>query len=400
MSWLDVLQRIELGEDALTEFKRGLGDFSAVGKALCAFANGEGGLLVLGVNDLGSIVGVKGNPEQIQECLTDFLHTGCGRPLTATCSRHRTKDSWVHWIDVPRQPRGFEPFSYDGRFWIRRGRSTVAPSSSELQELFNTFGLVLTEQQVIPSATANDIDLNTFHSFMRAQGKHTEDEPQPNLANDLNNAWVCAPLDGKLRPTLYGLMVFGRNPQGHPHTKSMFIQCGAYSGTDRASEVLSSGEATGRLDEQVAQSIGWFKSLGRKESYRGRWRTDIPLVPEQVLREALVNAVIHRDYAVLGSNVQLEVFADRIDVTSPGTLPNHMTVEQARSGGAPRSRNEMMANAMVVKQLMERRGRGWLLMRHLMQKFNGSEPELFNYRDGRFVRVTFRFESAQTGIAG
>lgn len=106
-----------------------------------------------------------------------------------------------------------------------------------------------------------------------------------------------------------------------------------------------------------------------------------------------MNAVIHRDYAIAGSQVMLEVFADRIVVTSPGALPNHMTVEQAQMGGAPRSRNEMMANAMVVRGLMERRGRGWLAMRHAMRKFNGTEPTLENYVDDRLVRVTCHFES-------
>ena len=84
-----------------------------------------------------------------------------------------------------------------------------------------------------------------------------------------------------------------------------------------------------------------------------------------------------------------EVFDDRIVVTSAGALPNHMTVDQARKGGAPRSRNEMMANAMVVSGLMERRGRGWLTMRHAMRRFNGTEPELVSDERNRFVRVTF-----------
>ena len=201
---------------------------------------------------------------------------------------------------------------------------------------------------------------------------------------------MCDRLDGTLRPTLYGLMVFGRDPQRYPHTTSLFIQCTAYAGADRAAGVLSVGEGKGRLDEQVTRSMGWFRSLGRREAYPGLRRTDIPLVPEAALREALVNAVIHRDYALTGSQVLLEVFDDRIDVTSPGALPNHLTVEQARSGGAPRSRNEMMANALVVRQLMERRGRGWLLMRQAMRQFNGTEPGLVNDQAGRTVRVTFR----------
>lgn len=391
MEWLDVLQRIEAGEDARTEFKRGLGDFSAVGKTLCAFANGDGGLLVLGVDDGGRISGVREDSERVQERLTDFLHTGCGRPVTANCARHRAEEGWVHWVDVRRHQRGYEPFAVDGRFWIRRGRSTVAPSPSELQELLNAFGLVLTEQQTIPSATAGNVDLDAFRSFMQAQGKRMDEEPQPDIETDLENASVCGRLDGELRLTLYGLMAFGRDPQGHPHTASLLIQCAAYVGANRAGVVASVGEAKGRLDEQVTRAMGWFRSLGRTEAYRGLHRTDVPLVPEEALREALVNAVIHRDYALTGSQVMLEAFDDRIDVTSPGTLPNHMTVEQARSGGAPRSRNEMMANAMVVARLMERRGRGWLLMRKTMREFNGTEPELVNDEGGRFVRVTFRF---------
>ena len=298
----------------------------------------------------------------------------------------------MHWVDVPRQRRGYELFSYDGRFWIRRGRATVAPSPSELQELLNVFGLVLTENQVIASAAADDIDMNSFRSYMRAQGLRMEDEPQPDVESDLRNASVCDRLNGTLRPTLYGLMVFGKDPQGFPGMLSMFIQCARYGGIDQASDVLSAGESRGRLDEQVHRSMGWFSSLGRKEIYRGLYREDVPVIPEEVLREALVNAVIHRDYAIAGSQVMLEVFDDRIVVTSPGALPNHMTVEQAQTGGAPRSRNEMMANAMVVRGLMERRGRGWLAMRHAMRNFNGTEPTLENFERDRLVRVTFRFE--------
>ena len=223
-----------------------------------------------------------------------------------------------------------------------------------------------------------------------------DDGPQLSLETDLRNAWACDWLDGVLRPSLYGLMVFGRDPQGHRHTGSFFIQCAAYAGTDRAADVLSVADGKGRLDEQVTRSVGWLRSLGRKESYRGLRRIDRELVPERAIREAVVNAVIHRDYALTGSQILLEVFNDRVDVTSPGTLPNHMTVEKARSGGAPRSRNEMMANAMVVQQLMERRGRGWLLMRRTMHEFNGTEPELVNDWEGRSVCVSFRLDPDST----
>ena len=389
MEWLDVLRRIEAGENSQTEFKRNFGGRSAVGRPICAFANGMGGILVLGVDDSGAVVGVNEDPQLVQERLTSLLNTGCGQPVSASTGYHRTGEGWVHWVTVPRQRRRYQPFSVDGRFWIRRGRSTVAPSSSELQDLFNAFGLIFTEEQVVASASVSDIDLDAFRSFMREQGRNIDDDPQPPVDSELRSASICELLDGVLRPTLYGLMVFGRNPQEHPHTLSMFIQCAAYAGGDRSADVVSTGEAKGRLDEQVQRSMGWFRSLGRKERYRGLYRLDDSLVPEPALREALVNAVIHREYSTTGSHVLFEVFDDRIDVTSPGNLPNHMTVAQARGGGAPRSRNEMMANAMVVRRLMERRGRGWLLMRKEMREFNNTEPSLENREDGRFVRVRF-----------
>ena len=400
MDWPEVERRVAAGEDACTEFKRGIGNMRGIAKTLCAFANGDGGLIVIGVDDATrSVVGMEIDPDVVQERLTNLLHSGCGKPVTAQCGRHHAGVGWVYWIEVHRHQRGYEPFACDGRFWIRRGRATVAPSPSELQELMNAYGFILTEKQVLPSASVDDIDFSAVRSFMRSQGLETDDGPQPARADDLRNASIADELDGVLRPTLYGLMVFGRDPQAYPHTLSLFVQCVSYGGLDQAADVLSAGDGKGRLEDQVNRAMGWFRSLGRKEVYEGIYRRDIPLLPEGVLREALVNAVIHRDYAVTGSQILLEVFDDRIVVTSPGALPNHMTVEQARMGGAPRSRNEMMANAMVVRGLMERRGRGWLTMRQAMRRFNGTEPSLVNDERNRFVRVTFDLARGGSGAA-
>ena len=395
MNWPHVRDRIQAGEDARTEFKQSASDMRTIAKAVCAFANGTGGLLVMGVDDDGQPVGISKDPEAVQERLTSLLHSGCGRPVTAECGRHGIEGGrWIHWIDVHRHQRGYEPFASEGRYWIRRGRATVQPSPSELQDLLNAFGLVLTEQQIIPSATVDDIDFSAVRTFMQAQGMDAQAAPQPAREKDLLVASVADEVDGVLRPTLYGLMVFGRQPQAHPHTHNLFVQCTRYDGRDRSGDVLSAGEGTGRLEDQVRQCMGWYRSLGRREDYRGIRRMDIPMVPEAALREALVNAVIHREYAITGSQVLLEVFADRIVVTSPGALPNHMTVERATGGGVPRSRNEMMANAMVVRRLMERRGRGWLVIRHTMREFNGTEPTLENDPVNRIVCVTFSLAPA------
>ena len=132
------------------------------------------GLIILGVDNAGVIVGVKEDAEKVLERLTGFLQSGCSVPVSARCGRHEDPNGWVHWIDVPRQPRGFEPLHHDGRFWIRRGRSSVPPSPAERQALFNDFGFVLTEEQVIRAATIEDIDHHAFRMFLRAQGLDTD----------------------------------------------------------------------------------------------------------------------------------------------------------------------------------------------------------------------------------
>ena len=391
MEWLDILQRIESGEGERTEFKSGF-DRREVGQAVCAFANTQGGVIILGVSDAREIVGVKNNPETVQERLTDFLQSGCSSPVSANIRRHQDPSGWVHWIDVPKQ-RGFEPLSYSGRVYVRRARSSVPPSSTELQELYNIFGTIVTEERVIQAAPVEEIDVQGFRSYLAGQGLETDEEPQPDTESDLRNRNVLADLGGALHPTLYGIMAFGKAPQRYPQTGSSRVECVAYSGADRASDVLQVADGRGTLDDQVKRSVGWFLGLGRFESYSGLVREDRWLLPEPAIREALVNAVVHRDYAITGSKVLLEVFSDRVDVSSPGSLPNHMSVESVRAGGVPRSRNELMANYMVVRGLMEQRGRGWPVMRKAMREFNGTEPELDHDALVRSVKVTFHLGS-------
>ncbi len=391
MEWLDILDRIEAGESAQTEFKSGSVDRSAIGRAVCAFANTQGGVVILGVNDAQEIVGVGEDPERVQERLTTLLHSGCSSPVSGRSGQHKDPNGWVHWLEIPRQ-RGFEPLRHGGRVWVRRERSTVEPSSTELQELYNAFGYILTEERTIQAATTAHIDLQAFRTYLHRIELDIEDEPQPDDDDDLRNRGVAAELGGVLHPTLYGVLAFGKTPQSYPQTRNFYVECVAYEGDDRATDALQVAEASGRLDEQVRRAIGWIKGVGRSEHYSGLIREDRPLLPAPALRESVVNAVAHRDYAITGSKVLIEVFAHHVDVTSPGGLPNHMSTASVRAGGHPRSRNELMANYMLGLGFMEQRGRGWPVMRRAMREFNGTEPEIVQDDIGSFVRVRFHLQ--------
>ena len=262
MEWLDVLLRIEAGESRTTEFKRGLGDLSALGKAMCAFANTEGGVIVLGVADSREITGVKEDPERVQERLTSFLQTGCSAPMSARMGRHEGPRGWVHWVLVPRQ-RGFEPMRYDGRVWIRRERSSVEPSATELQELYNTFGYVLTEERAIQDATAAHIDLGAFLSYLDRLGFDTREEPQPDSEADLRNRGVLVDLGGELRATLYGAVAFGKHPQRYPQTRNFRIECvPTRAATAPRRSCRSPRAQVGSMSRSIGQSVGFWVSVG------------------------------------------------------------------------------------------------------------------------------------------
>ena len=245
MEWLDILRLIETGERASAEFKQGF-DLSAIGKAICAFANSRGGVIVLGVNNAQQIVGIRNNPESVQERVTSFLHTGCSAPVSARCGSHQDPGGWVHWIEVPRQ-RGFEPRALRraGVVGVRRQRSTVEPSPTELQELYNVFGYVLTEERAIQPASPDDIDIQSFRGYLQAIGIDTVGELQPNDTDDLRNRGVLTLLGETLHPTLYGVLAFGRQPQRYPQTRNFRIECVAYDGNDRAAPVVQVADARG-----------------------------------------------------------------------------------------------------------------------------------------------------------
>ncbi len=388
MDWLTVLQRMEAGEDEHTEFKREV-DLRRVGIAVAAFANSDGGLLILGLSDDGELLGVQEDPEKVSERLTSFLHSGLGVPVQARLGRNLSPSGWVHWVEVPRQ-RGFEPLRYAGRVYVRRGRSSAEPSPAELADLYNAFGYIVTEERPIGAAGVGDINVSAFGDYLARLGLELDAEPKIDLADDLSARGVVARLGEELRATVYGVLAFGRTPQAYPQTQNFFIQCVAYAGEDQSAPVLEVADARGRVDEQVDRTLGWLAGQTRTEVYEDSTRKDIPLVPAAAAREVIVNAVAHRDYAIVGSKVLVERFTNRVDVTSPGRLPNGMTPQSVTRGGNPRARNQSITNFLLTVGKMEQRRRGWPIASRAMREHNGTAPVLEEDREARWVRVSLQ----------
>ncbi len=252
------------------------------------------------------------------------------------------------------------------------------------------------EDRVVEDTALADLDPMRFLAYLRSLGLEIEGGPQAGLEEGLLHRGALVDAGGELRATLYGVLAFGRSPQEHQGMGSFFVRCVHYKGLVRVAGVLRSGKARGRLDDQVRRALAWVcppepqTSLGELEA------VELPPVPEAALREALVNAVAHRDYGLTEREVLLELFDDRVAVTSPGTLPEPITPAALRAGGHSRARNELTANYLAAKGLAEGRGRGFAVMAAEMEGYNGSEPEIAEDREAGHVRVTLLLHEADT----
>lgn len=391
MKWQDVQDAIAHGEGTRVEFKAKLA-LDRIKEAVCAFANSEGGVIILGVADDRQPIGLEGDPEHVQETLTNLLQSGLSAPAQGFIGYQQVEGKYIHWLEVPRQ-RGPMPLDVQGRIRVRRGRSNHAPGGAELQDLLNNFGFVLTEEQLVPGTTPDDIDQRTFFQWLRELGVDVTSAPQLAPLVDLRNRGVIASaLDGD-RATLYGLLCFGREPQRHRQMSCHLVHCSAFAGTSRGDEIFSAMEARGCVDQQVEAADRWYQSLGHRERIVGLRREEVGVLPVAAVREVLVNAVAHRDYSITGSKVLFDVFTDRIEVTSPGELPNHVRKEGVLGGGVTLSRNQLIANFLFTKHFMDRRGLGFPKIAHLLKQHNHPAPELEDDRVGRMVRVTLRLRN-------
>jgi ATP-dependent DNA helicase RecG len=205
----------------------------------------------------------------------------------------------------------------------------------------------------------------------------------------LKQLQIVVEVDGVLHPTLAGLLMFGIYPQ--IFELQLFIAYLQFYGTTTTEEApsgerfLDNRKFEGTLDEMVDNAVSYVMANMRKGSLiRGVIREDIPEYPEVALREAIVNALAHRDYShfVRGSHIQVRMFADRLEVENPGGLYGRVTIDKLHEGQS--TRNRLLMHLMEDVHLVENRGSGIDAMLDAMQK-RGLPAPVFEDRRTAFL---------------
>lgn len=397
----ELLDKISLGEDSFLELKevRFTGDRvtapsrESLADELAAFANTRGGVCVLGVED-GSrdIVGI---PRKRLAAVETFVRQVCndsiGPALNAIIENlvlPTELGTDVAVIKIEVLPSLFVHQSPSGYFH-RIGSSKREMSTDYLARLLqqrSQAGIIRFDEQVIFVATFADLDHDLCERFRTSR---SASEPAETLLDKLG--MVRRDRDGAWRPTVAGVLMATEDPRRF--LPNAFIQAVAYAGTTSTPSgtgdayQLDAADISGPLDRQVADALHFVNRSMRTAAVKDVGRHELPQYDLTAVLEALVNAVAHRDYAIHGSKIRLRMYADRLELLSPGALSNTMTVESLPLRQSVRNEaiTSLLARCPVPAGvsgletdrsfLMDKRGEGVGIILDRSEQLSGRRPE-------------------------
>jgi ATP-dependent DNA helicase RecG len=390
---LDVLRN---GENSAVEFKRDDITVEQLAKELVAFSNFDGGMVLLGVEDDGSVSGIT-RPK-----LEEWVMTTCRdkvRPAIIPFYEVLRDVEPGKDVAVVRVPTGFNVQSrwHNNRniYYIRVGTQSREPTTDELSRLFQQRGTFRAELRPVSGATFDDLDLRRLKDYF---GRVRKQDDIP--ADDDLTGWQTLLLNTELMAedgvTLSAVLLFGRNPSRFLPQSG--IDAAAFPGTEKdyaaVERVKLRGPLTPLMNEQaelveaglVEQAFDFVRrNTGTTATLEdGVRRKERPAYPPEAIREVMVNALIHRDYLLSATDIELSVYSDRVEVISPGRLPNGITTTRMRAG-CRAARNQLLKDIMRDYGYLEHMGLG--VPRKIvkcMLENNGTDPVLLE-EDERFT---------------
>ncbi|MEA1052621.1 putative DNA binding domain-containing protein [Lamprobacter modestohalophilus] len=355
----DVTTLLAQGEHASLEFKTQDVRPEALAKELVAFSNTLGGVVLIGVADDGAIQGVA-DRALIEQRVINVARHNVVPAIDPGLYWSRVDDRDICQVTVGKGTA--KPYqTLDGKFLIRVGSANRQATKEELSRLFQAAGLVHFDISPVEQTGPEDLDEAKLQSYWQSSYQldyyRLDRDERINL---LLNADLLSLHEGIPVCTIGGLLMFGRQPQRRLPQSA--IQFAAFDGIDITDPLLDKKELTGVLPDLIENAAALVRLLLPKPStLNGLRRDEQEQIPSRVLREALVNAVCHRDYSISQRRIQLFLFRDRLEVRSPGRLPNTLNLQKIRYGNSA-PRNLLLLKYLDNMRYIDGLGRGIPLM--------------------------------------
>jgi len=380
MEITELLHILNGGEDTTHRFIDNIDSIEPLSAEMVAFSNTKGGKLIIGVTDLGDIIGLsKEDVHRLNQMISNVASEHVQPAINPTTEIIATPNGVVMVVDVPKGIN--RPYQdKDGTFWVKCGADKrKATSREEIQRMFQDGGMLQADEIIVHSATIDDLDMEYFAEFYKkAFGQSFANQPLP-LPTLLENMTLLR--DDKL--TVAGTLLFAKDPQFKLPT--FIVKAITIGSTDMDStEYVDKRDLTGKLSEVFSKTIFFIlsniKYIQAGQGVNGKGQ---PEIPAQVLEELIINALLHRNYFV-NSPIRVFILLDRIEIISPGHLANSLTIEKIRNGNSFVRNNVLTSYAPTI---LDYNGLGFGIVRAIKSY---PDIEFIDDRDNNMFKVILK----------
>ncbi len=375
-----VKQLISQGENNAIEFKRADISPDSLAKEIVAFANSGGGVVLIGVEDDGSVSGLVGSKVD-EEWVANIARNNVIPALDIIANQVQVDGKEILYVQVPKgKDKPYQTNKY--QFLVRVGSTNRVATQLELLRLFQQSGVFHYDSVAVERTTIADLNFSKLDNYFMRYGVDFSAEADKELL--LKNTDI---LSENGTPTVAGILVFGINPQRFLH--NALVTFAHFQGNNISDTLIDRQDITGTLDQQIDTALAVIKNNIQNPSVIEGAKTVSTrfLYPDKVFRELLINACLHRNYAIHGSQIRVFLFDDRIEFHSPGKLPNTVTIEKM-TRGVSYATNPVLLKFMQNLSYIDKLGRG-VPMVWQTAKQNGKEIHLEEFGDEFIVTLFF-----------
>ncbi|PLR28193.1 transcriptional regulator [Caulobacter zeae] len=356
MIFADIRAQIDEGEGPLAAFAPHAADKAGLAALVCGFLNTRGGVVFVGVDADGSILGVP-SANIMRAELETYLQNAITPTALFTLSVDVEGDVSIITIEAP-QGRD-KPYVVDGKIWVRSGRRTLPATSDALRELAQVRSVEAARWERRPSVGLEDEDL--VEREIRATVEDARSSDRYAFTGEEDTFTVLRQLGMVVSGGLTQAcdVVFAAKPaMRHPQCRVRFVQ---YASDKTGAAFLDNQVFEGPLVQvfnRLFDKVGAHVRIQARFGGDGHGREDRPNYSQDALREGLVNALAHRDYASFSGGVAVSVYPDRIEIWNSGQLPAGLKVADLLRPHPSIPTNPDIAHVLYLRRLMERIGRG------------------------------------------
>lgn len=380
METVELLELLSRGEDSRHQFKRNVANPDALAAEMVAFSNGVGGQIFVGVNDDGTIAGLTSEDvRRVNQLISNVSSQSIEPPINPMTENIQTEQGLVLLIELSAGIN--KPYQdKNGTFWVKSGSDKRrATSREEIQRLFQSSNLIHADELPVEGLTVADLDLDYFENYFQRRFDEPlarKGLPLPKILENMNLL-----KDSFLN--IGGALLFAKTPQFR--LPAFIVKAGAFNSNDLSTdEYNESRNIDGKLANIFRETVSFIKSnLCRIQGEQGINSIGILEIPPESIEELVANALIHRDYFI-SAPVRVFVFLNRVEIISPGHLPNNLTVENIKAGNS-NSRNPVLASH--ANHLLPYRGYGSGIIRAL-EKY--PDIDFIDDRDGNMFKAILK----------